>query len=258
MPINTNNQDMNPSNGLQGSSYIYNLGMSPNTRAAMSQKVRILSPSAGSNQMTQIGVLGNFGPSFSRSAEEVRGIGFGDKIAELVPGVQSAVTVSLERTMLYLSNLWQSLGYNGGVSGPARSLAHQRWPFDLQQQVVFSDIADREVSDTGDGYSGGIQNIAFPSSGTTPSGVVDGVHKASITMYEGCWLTDTSFSFQKDSQMVSESGNAMVTDVHDYSSVYGEFMPTGNNPYNPDERGSIRFTDGSEDIAARNETLSVG
>jgi len=251
------NQDLNPQLNLQGSSYIYSLGMSPNTRAAMSQKVRILSPSAGSGELAQIGVLGNFGPSFSRSTEEVRGIGFGDRIAELVPGVQSAVTISLERTMLYLSNLWQALGYNAGVSGPVRSLKDQRWPFDLQQQLVFSEIADTDLGDTvpNSGYTGGVQDISFPSSATgTGGGVIGGRHKAVITMYEGCWLQDTSFSFSKDAQVVSESGSAMVTDVHDFSSIYGEFMPTGNSPYEAGQRGSILYTDGTQDRS----NLSVG
>jgi hypothetical protein len=241
------NSDLNNQGGLQGSSYIYNLGASPNTRAAMSQKVRILSSSYGSGSPAQIGVLGNFSVSMSRSSEPLRGIGFGDKIAELVPAVQDPITVSLERTLLYLSNLWQALGYAGGVSGPVRALSHMQWPFDMEQQVVFSSIADQEVGGGGgprSGFTAGIQSITFPEV-TQPSGNGDGTHSAMITMYEGCWLQDTSFAFSKDAQVISESGSAMCRDVHDFASTYGEFMQTGNNPYEDGQQGSIQFADGT-------------
>ena len=33
-----------------------------------------------------------------------------------------------------------------------------------------------------------------------------------------------------DGGMVTESGDAQVTDVHDYSSTYGEFLGSGNDP----------------------------
>lgn len=235
------NSDMNNAGaGLQGTSYIYDLGASPNTRAAMSQKVRILSSSYGSSSPAQIGVLGNFSVSMSRSSEPLRGIGFGDKIAELVPAVQDPITVSLERTLLYLSNLWQALGYAGGVSGPVRALSHMQWPFDMEQQVVFSSIADKEIGTTG---SRGIQNVSFPDV-TQPNGVMNGgSHSAMITMYEGCWLQDTSFAFSKDAQVISESGSAMCRDVHDFASTYGEFMQNGNNPYYEGQQGSIQFAD---------------
>lgn len=255
------NSDLNPTsgNGLQGTSYIYDLGASPNTRAAMSQKVRILSASYGSEGPSQLGVLGNFSVQMSRSTEAIRGIGFGDKIAELVPAVQEPITVQLERTLLYLSNLWQALGYAGGVSGPVRALSHQQWPFDMEQQVVFSTIADREiesVSGERSGFTAGIQSVSFPEV-TQPSGTGGGSHSAMITMYEGCWLQDTSFSFSKDAQVVSESGSAMCRDVHDYASVYGEFMETGNNPYITGQTGSIQYADSSIE-AARRGTLVIG
>jgi hypothetical protein len=43
--------------------------------------------------------------------------------------------------------------------------------------------------------------------------------------------------------MISESGSMTITDVHDFSSVYGEFMPTGNSPTDG-QLGSSRFTGG--------------
>ena len=103
------NTDLNPQSGIQGSSQIYKFGTSPNTRSVATQKVRVLAPAYGGKGLFQIGVLSNFGPTESRTIEPVRGIGFGDIIAELVPGNTEPMTASVERTMLYLSNLWQRL-----------------------------------------------------------------------------------------------------------------------------------------------------
>jgi len=122
------NTDLNPQNGLQGTSYLYDYGTSPNTRTAVSQKVRILAPAYGSTgAMTQMGVLSSFSANESRNVEPVRGIGFGDIVAEIVPGVTDPMQLSFERALLYLSDLWSSLGYASGVHGPVRSLRHHRW-----------------------------------------------------------------------------------------------------------------------------------
>lgn len=103
------NQDKNPQNGLQGTSYLYQMGTSPNTRTAVSQKVRVLTPAYGDNRaLHQMGVLSSFNPTESKSIEPVRGIGFGDMIAELVPSPTEPMTGSFERALLYLCNLWQA------------------------------------------------------------------------------------------------------------------------------------------------------
>ena len=234
------NLDLNPQSGIQGSSQIYKFGTSPNTRSVVTQKVRVLAPAYGGSGLFQIGVLSNFGPTESRTIEPVRGIGFGDIIAELVPGNTEPMTASVERTMLYLSNLWQSTGYASGVSGPVRSLRHHRWPFDVEQQIVFSVIADQELTATGDGtgqetgfgaygtlkYDGALGGGGELGNGTSP-----GSHQILITYYEGCWWGDWNTSYQKDTAMVMESGTMTITDVHDFSSVqYGEFLGTGNDP----------------------------
>jgi len=244
------NLDLNPQNGIQGSSRLYKFGTSPNTRSVVTQKVRVLAPAYGATKaqtLFQIGVLSNFGPSESRSIEPVRGIGFGDIIAELVPGNTEPMTASVERTMLYLSNLWQSTGYASGVSGPVRSLRHHRWPFDVQQEIVFSVIADHGVPGaTGDGKfskngfnqtSGAIDSLEYSGNlgGGGPYGKDNkpGSHQILITYYEGCWWGDWSTSFQKDTALVMESGTMTITDVHDFSEVqYGEFLATGNDPSN--------------------------
>ena len=148
------NTDSTPAGGAQGSSHIYDYNSSPNTRAAISQKVRILSPvykpgHGANNLLYQLGVCSSFSADFNRGVEDIRGIGFGDQIAERVPGVSDPVDVSIERTLMYLSNGHQAFGFAGGIDGPVRTLQHHRWPFDIEQQLVFSTIADTEAGGFG-------------------------------------------------------------------------------------------------------------
>jgi len=260
------NMDNNPANGVGGSSYLYNFGTSPNTRTAVSQKVRLLTPHYGSNAaMHQMGVVSSFSPTQGRTVEAVRGIGMGDVIAEMVPSITDPTTGSFERALLYLCNLWQATGYASGVDGPVRSLAHHRWPFDIEQQLVFSSLADIDlgVANTGHqggtgSFDGGVKQVTYPkttpdfgpSGRNTATGVGsggDGVapgdargHSAIITIYEACWFTSSTLTFSKDSGMIMESGDVTVTDVHDFASMYGEFLATGNDP-TIGQLGSIRF-----------------
>jgi hypothetical protein len=120
--------------------------------------------------MAQIGVLSSFNPSQSKNIDTVRGIGNGDKIAELVPSVTEPTTAQVERALLYLANLWQATGYASGVDGPVRSLAHHRWPFDVEMQLVFSTLVDRDLdaanvgfSGVGGAYNGGVKAIQYPN-----------------------------------------------------------------------------------------------
>lgn len=243
------NTDINPQNGRQGTSYIYGLGTSPNTRVAVSQKVRLLAPAYGSTSaLFQVGVLSSFNPSESRSIEPVRGIGFGDMIAELVPSVTEPMTASVERALMYLANLWQATGYAAGIDGPVRSLRHHRWPFDVEQQLVFSTLADRDLDSAGSGfngtsgaYNGGVKAIQFPQVTAVPeTGPTTGGHTAIITLYEACWWSDWSANFAADAGIIMESGTMNITDVHDFSSIYGEFLATGNDP-TLGQIGSVRF-----------------
>lgn len=244
------NQDLNPQNGLQGTSYIYNYGTSPNTRAAISQKVRILTPAYGNNEaMHQMGVLASFSPSISRGGEEIRGIGFGDKIAEVVPGNTEMPTASFSRALMYLANLWQATGYAAGIDGPVRSLAHHKWPFDVEQQVVFSTLADNDLGAANVGvagkpgsYNGGLSQIKYPAVTPAQDGAPGGNrgHTAIITVYEACWFTDWSAGFEKDAVTIMEEGSVNITDIHDFASMYGEFLATGNDP-TIGQLGSIRF-----------------
>ena len=231
------NTDLNAHGPAQGTSYLYKYGTSPNTRAVVSQTIRVLAPAYGGNsgQLFQIGVLGTLNPNESRTTEAVTSIGFGDIIAELVPGKTEAMKVNTERTLLYLSNLWQSTGYAGGVSGPVRSLRHHRWPFDVLQQIVFSTIADVEI-----GTAKTTQQLAYGASWSGPDSNAGGSHRILVTMYEACWWESWSASVGKDAALISETGDFSATDVHDFSSVYGEFMQTGNDP-SIGQYGSIQY-----------------
>lgn len=258
------NQDLNPTGDVQGSSYLYQYGTTPNTRVVMSQKVRLLTPAyGGGDQLYQIGLVSDFsGVSQSKAHEVARGIGFGDHIAEIVPGVTAEVGISITRALMYLSNIWQATGYAGGVDGAVRSLKHHRWPFDLEYQLVFSTLADADLtgsfadannaSKTGaqnkDQFFGGHKSLTYPNQ--VANAGTDTSHSVLITMYEACWWTSwDQANMTADGGMVTESGDAQVTDVHDYSSTYGEFLGSGNDP-SRDERGSIRYTGTPKGVAA--------
>jgi hypothetical protein len=136
-----------------------------------------------------------------------------------------------------------------------RSLAHHRWPFDIEMQLVFSTLADNDLgvpnrgadppglpaTPTGSGQ--GTKRVQYPNLGLTagpypnPPG-----HSAIITMYEACWMTSWGVSgYSKDSGQIMETAEVMVSDVHDFASQYGEFLPTGNDPTIPSQVGSIRY-----------------
>jgi hypothetical protein len=244
------NTDLSPANGVQGTSYLYDFGTSPNTRVAVSQKIRLKAPAYGSpeRQKHQMGVVSSFAPTQSRTIDAVRGIGFGDQIAELVPGVTDPETASFERALLYLSNLWQATGYAAGTSGPVRSLRHHKWPFDIEQQMVFSTLVDGDLGVPNVGvnnptgtFTGGVGQIEFPE--VTPDVAGNPStrgHSALITLYEACWFSGWSATFSQDAGMIMESGDITISDVYDFSSIYGEFLATGNDP-SIGQLGSVRY-----------------
>jgi len=255
MPTSLDNNPQGQT-GVQGASYLYDFGTSPNTRTAVSQKVRLLTPQYGNAvNLSQMGVISQFNPTESRTVEPVRGVGFGDMIAELVPSVTEPMTGSFERALLYLCNLWQATGYASGVDGPVRSLRHHRWPFDIEQQLVFSTLADVDLMSANVGYNqgaggspgafdGGVGVTTFPQVTPDNTGNPQGNfgHTALITIYEACWFTSWSTTFAKDTGMIMETGDVSVSDVHDFASVYGEFLATGNDP-TIGQLGSIRFSE---------------
>jgi hypothetical protein len=226
---------------LDTSNYIYRTGTSPNTRAAVSQKNKVFGYAYGKSAFQQIGVVSEFGHDESRSIEPVRGVGYGDQVAELVPGVTEPMTLTLNKTLLYAVNLFQVVGYAGGVSGLVRSLKHHRWPFDIRQELVFSEII------------GGLDNIVGEAA-TVPTdpgstGPQLGTAQALFTFFEGCWLNSYSASYTSDAAIVAENGSVTVTDIIDGKSQYGEWSDTGLSPIGttggPGTGYSLRFGSGT-------------
>lgn len=188
------------------SAYIYRHGTSVNTSSVISSKVKVYavpSGSQGGTPRTQVGVIASFDPSESRSAEPVRGIGFGDQVAEVVPGVTEPMSISVSRAAQYLSNIYQAFGYKGGVDGLVRSLKHHRWPFDVQKEVVISYLElDSKAGKTLNNVNGTDDNFYDAQS-------------AILTIYEACWFTDYSTSFSSDTAIVQEQCTLMCSDVTD-------------------------------------------
>lgn len=191
-------------------SAVYRYGTTPQTRSVVSSKNRIWAPAAEGNQLIQIGVTASFSPSESRAVEPVRGVGFGDVVAELVPGVTEPMTISVVRTALYLSNVYQVFGYNAGTSGLVRSLRHHRFPFDMKHEIIFSELAENSNANNVKQVVIGTQSV-----------------NALITFFEGCWMTSWSTEYTADAAMVQENVDIMVTDITDGSSTYGEFIDAG-------------------------------
>ena len=216
--------------------YIYRKGMAPQTRTLISTKNKIYAKPAGNNKFLQIGVVASFEPSDSRAVEPVRGIGFGDQIAELVPNASEPITISVTRSALYLSLLMQTFGYNAGVDGLVRALKHHRWPFDIKQEIVFSEVSTKDI--------GG-------ASGTRPAS--ENGLKALLTFYEACWMTSYSWSFTSDTSLVQENCEISCSDIIDGKSNYQQYVQafstdTGNNPY-IGGAGSARFATSGRTLA---------
>src|SRR5262245_33807483 len=162
------------------SNYIYRSGTAPNTRAAVTQKNKVFSYMVGATKFQQIGVLSEFGHDESRAVDPVRGVGFGDQIAEMVPGVTEPISLTVNKTLLYAVNLFQVFGYKGGVEGLVRSLRHHRWPFDIKQELVFSElVSSDQIGDVDNAPGLKAASASIGATGYTPTGV-----KALITIYE--------------------------------------------------------------------------
>lgn len=239
-----------PSNNRETTNYIYRMGTAPNTRAAVSQKNKIYGYMAGVGKFQQIGAVSEFGHDESRAVDPVRGVGYGDQIAELVPGVTEPMTLTLNKTLMYAVNLFQTVGYKGGVEGLVRSLRHHRWPFDIKQELVFSELASQDT------YPANQTKTA----GTQPGGgnFVDTIY-ALLTFYEGCWFNSYSASYTSDAAIVAENSSVTVTDVIDGASTYGEYIDTGlsivgETANGPGQGYSLRFADNA---SLANTTVGV-
>lgn len=209
------------------SNYIYRMGTAPNTRAAVTQKNKIYGymVNNGGKGFQQIGVVSEFTTDESRAVEPVRGVGYGDQVAELVPGVTEPITLTLNKTLLYAVNLFQVVGYKGGVEGLVRSLKHHRWPFDIKQELVFSEVAGSAQIGDINGAVGAKNAMSQPVTGGFLTPI-----KALFTFFEGCWFESYGVSFTSDAAIVGETSSVKVTDVIDGTSMYDEFIDTGLSP----------------------------
>jgi hypothetical protein len=204
-------------------SYLYRQGASAQTKSVISSRFKIFSHVAGVGKFVKMGVTTSFNISESKNIDTIRGLGYGDQIAELVPGVTQPMSLTINRHALYLANIMQMFGYKAGASGLVRSLKHHKWPFDIKTEIVFSELAS-EAKDTGQAQTadvpseGGLNNLGNP-----------GLY-AIVTVYEGCWMSNYSTAYQVEQAAVSEDVTVMVSDVFDANgSVYGEFIDSGLN-----------------------------
>jgi hypothetical protein len=173
------------------SGYVYREGVSPNTRLLNPQRVRVFSIDAEENSQ-QIGLIQTWNPSDTRAIEPVRGIGFGDQIAELAVGVTD-LTATATVMMMYLRDIQQLFGYKAGSSGLIRSLKHHQWPFDVYETILIPKYIEGQAK-----------------SGSTSDGDV----KVVKTWYEGCWMSDFAKTFDIGATSVTQDMTCQISDVY--------------------------------------------
>ena len=205
--------------------YVTRKGVSPNTVTEISSKTKIWATSSADSSTegsvpVQVGVIASFDPSESRSIEPIRGIGFGDQIAELIPGMTEPMSISVSRAAQYLANIFQVFGYKGGVSGMVRSLKHHRWPFDIIKETVFSEIVSNRVSAS---YNANLSAVNDSADSIA-------MFKALKTYMEGCWFSSWSTSYTSDSVLVQEQVDIQVSDIYDgyNQEITDPVIDTGN------------------------------
>ena len=128
-----------------------------------------------------------------------------------------------------------------------RSLKHHRWPFDIKQEIVISEVVRMVDMDNAPGtYSATKQGNSTPNPDPAAAHV-----NALFTFYEGCWFNSYSASYTADAAIVAENGSVTVTDVLDGFSTYGEFINSGLSAGAAGASGaagagfSLRFAGGS-------------
>lgn len=179
--------------------YLYRKGLSPNTRLLNSQKTRLFAVDADTDQLQQVGLVQTWNPSHTRTVEPVRGIGFGDQIAEQAVGV-TELTATVSVMMMYTKDIMQIFGYKAGASGFIRSLKHHRWPFDVQEEIVLPAF---------------LEGTATAGLTTVSGETVEGESNAIVTYYEGCWMTDYSKTFDIGATAVTQDCSINITDVYE-------------------------------------------
>jgi hypothetical protein len=172
--------------------YIYREGVSPNTRLLNPQRVRVFSIDAEDSSFQPIGLIQTWNPSDTRAIEPVRGIGFGDQIAELAVGVTD-LTATATVMMMYLRDIQQLFGYKAGSSGLIRSLKHHQWPFDVYETILIPKYIEGQAK-TGASSDGDVKVVK--------------------TWYEGCWMSDFSKTFDIGATSVTQDMTCQISDVY--------------------------------------------
>lgn len=228
-------------------------GAMPHSRHVLSSRVRILgigfNPANNQDNSREdyqvVGAISSFGVSQSRTLEPVRGIGMGDHIIEMVPGQSEPISLSISRAALAMSNLFQEFGYAGGVDGVVRALKHHRYPVDIKQETLISNIADEAALKSyndGDLVFNNLKSATGKTATPTPAfqawqneenlnDFQNGGFKAVITWYLGCWFEDFNVTYGVDNAVISEESTIKVTDVSalDSRTVYVPFPRSGNS-----------------------------
>lgn len=230
---------------MRTDNYIYKQGHAPEgIRTLIPSKNRIFSPQAGQSGLTLIGNLSSFSTSESRTVEAVRGIGKGVQIAELVPGVVEPLQISAQFFALYLADIHQIFGYNGGVDGFVRSLKHHQWPFDIKSEIVLSRLVMNEP-----GASGNTGALGMGTQAATTDGLFNVAsnysERAIVTIFEACWIQSYSKESADTSVMVTENVEIVVSDVIDGRYTLGLGAATGNEPSSP-SGGSLKHSAGTQ------------
>jgi hypothetical protein len=176
--------------------YVFRTGSTPNTRLLNTQRVKVFSFDAEEQGVfSQIGLIQTWNPTHSRTIEPIRGIGFGDQIAELGVGVTD-LTASCSIMMMYLRDIMQVFGYKAGSTGLIRSLKHHRWPFDVKEEIAVPDFI------VGESLTGQIIT----------------------TWYEGCWMSDYTKAFSMGETSTTQDTTLQITDVYAEPGSYGDEM----------------------------------
>ena len=109
-------------------------------------------------------------------------------------------------------------GYKGGIDGLVRSLRHHKWPFDIVQEIVISQL----VATVDQNMKNNISSQSDFVSSINPQGF-----DAILTYFEGCWISDYSASYAADAALVQESVTVHATDIiASPSAIYDELNPS--------------------------------
>jgi len=205
-------------------------GMSPQTQHKISNRIKLFAPQYNSGEpngrYTKMGLVSEFTPpTDSREMTHLHGIGYGDQVAEVVPGKSADYKFDITRSALWTANIMQMFGYRAGTDGLVRALKYHRYPFDMKVEEVFSTIGTRIASA---GEAGMETYTGNDDSREDMVGLL-----AMNTYYETCWIENYSYSVSYDTAIITEKISASVTDITtstDQSIDVG--YDTGNSPVN--------------------------